>query len=307
MDRTSKIYTASIGATWCFLSTHAASFASSPRLPACRRMMESLLFEISLNLDASRVAWSEETSLGTVVDSHPLLFGLYPFVVIHMPLISQALEFTVVLAVEDVGPDPLHVSAFFVVFSGLFFFLRITHVPSPLSSVGSELVSTAFRCGKACWRFTSTTCTRARCASSSAFLTVWLLICILNPRVSGSLHVPGPLYYFPMTHNLGSSFGLLKFAVNPFTTTLSVIPSPVRMARQPRHWAARPNFANISQVSEAYSPGHDWRFYARRASAFVASCLMPQGTRMLTCPARSPSRGHGVPPILCENSPSHLS
>ena len=82
-------------------------------------------------------------------------------------------------------------------------------------------------------------------------------------------------------------------------------PIPVRMARQPEHWAARPNLSNISQVRRT--------LLGMVGGSISGGCtpLSPlasgRPTRMLTSPARPPSEDHGVPLMLSTNSVSHLS
>ena len=82
-------------------------------------------------------------------------------------------------------------------------------------------------------------------------------------------------------------------------------PTPVRMARQPKHWAVRPNLSNISlvrrillgMIGESISGG----------CASLSPRATGRSTQMLTSPARSPSGDHGVPLMLSTNSLSHLS
>ena len=150
--------------------------------------------------------------------------------------------------------------------------------------------------------------TRARRTSSSSLLTVWELSWIISPYCTGSFLVPGPIYPFSVSRNLGSSFRLLlEFALHPFTdcNALCDLQGAVRMARQPKQWAVRPYLSNVSLVRRILL-GDDW-WYSIRRYAPLSPRASGKSTRMSTYPARSSSGDHGVPLMFCANSPSHLS
>ena len=106
---------------------------------------------------------------------------------------------------------------------------------------------------------------------------------------------------------LSLSRATLEAAPGPFSSSCSILsphrsvwfagyPIPVRMARQPKHWAVRPNLSNISLVRRI--------LLGMIGGSISGGCtpLSPltlgRSTRMLTSPARSTSGDHGVPLML---------